>query len=141
ISDSLRYRWCIELAEGIVYIHSKGVIYLDMRLDNVLVNATLSLWLCDFGGSKCDELGLNGGYLPGGPRLGFVSTLATDIFSLGSMLFIILTGYLPFTTGLDGEPFTNRRFYKEYVNESFKAGEFPVVTGLKFGDIGTTRKT
>ncbi|KAF2105676.1 kinase-like domain-containing protein [Lophiotrema nucula] len=139
IGEPLRYKWCIELAEGFAYIHSRGVIHSDMRLDNVLVNATLGLWLCDFGGSTCDALGLNGGHLPDDPffdpRLGFVSTPATDIFSLGTLLFVILTGHLPFGTGLKGEPFTNWRAYEEHVNERFEAGEFPEVAGLTGGNV------
>jgi len=110
-----------------------------MTLDNVLVNAKLGLWLCDFGGSKCDALDLNGGHFPDDPffdpRLGLVSTLATDIFSLGSMLFVVLTGNLPFGTGLKGEPFDDLQSYEVHVNECFKRGGFPVVAGLTGGDI------
>lgn len=139
IEDRLRYRWCIELAEGFAYIHSKDVIHSDMRLDNVLVNAKLGLWFCDFGGSKCDALGLDGKHFPDDPffdpRLGFVSTPATDIFSLGSLLFVILTGNLLFASGLKGEPFDDMQSYEVYVNERFKNGDFPDVTGLIGGDV------
>jgi serine/threonine protein kinase len=139
IEDSLRYRWCIELAEGFAYIHSKGVIHSDVSLNNVLVNAEFGLWLCDFGGSKCDVLGLYGGHLPDDPffdpRLGFVSTPATDIFGLGSLLFVILTGNLPFGTGLKGAPFKDLQSYEAYVNNCFGAGQFPVVDGLTGGEV------
>jgi serine/threonine protein kinase len=127
------------LAEGFDHIHSKDVIHSDTRLDNILVNAQLDLWICDFGGSKCGALELNGKHFPDDPffdpRLGFVSIPATDIFSLGSLLFVILTGNLPFGTGLKGEPFDDMQSYESYVNERFKRGEFPVVTGLIAGDI------
>jgi serine/threonine protein kinase len=139
IGDSLRYKWCLELAEGFAYLHSKGVIHSDMRLDNVLVNDTLSLWLCDFGGSACEALGLNGGHLPDDPffdpRLGLVTTPATDIFSLGTLLFIILVGHLLFGIGFKGQPFANWRAYEDCVNERFKAGQFPDVAGLIGGNV------
>ncbi|KAF1951658.1 hypothetical protein CC80DRAFT_394763, partial [Byssothecium circinans] len=95
--------------------------------------------LCDFRGSTCDALGLNGGHLPDDPffnlRLGFVSTPATNIFSLGTLLFVILTGHLPFGTGLKGEPFTNWRGYEEHVNKRFEAGELPDMAGLTGGNV------
>lgn len=76
----------------------------------------------------------NGGHLPDDPffdpRLGFVSTPATDIFSLGTLLFIILGGHLPFRAGFKGQPVANWRAYEEYVNKRLKAGQFPDVAGL-----------
>ncbi|KAG9230401.1 kinase-like domain-containing protein [Amylocarpus encephaloides] len=91
---SLRKKWCRQTAESITNLHSLGVIHSDLRPDNFLVHATstasLDIWLCDFGGSTCEELGLDGGHLPEAgffdPTQEYVSTPATDIFSLGSIL-------------------------------------------------------
>ncbi|TPX07609.1 uncharacterized protein E0L32_010708 [Thyridium curvatum] len=72
--------------------------------DNFLVHETepdvLDLWLCDFGGSTCEELGLDGKHLPDpgffDPSLPWESQPMTDIFSIGSLLYSILTGHWPF---------------------------------------------
>ena len=66
-----------------------GVIHSDLRPENILVDpvdaSSLSVWLCDFGESACEGLGLDGGHLPDtpffDPRMKWESTPATDIFS------------------------------------------------------------
>jgi serine/threonine protein kinase len=43
------------------------MVHSDLKLNNVLVDATstsLNLSLCDFGGSKCGILELNGNHFP-----------------------------------------------------------------------------
>jgi hypothetical protein len=103
------------------------------------VNAQLDVWLCDFGGLKWDELAVNGGHFPDdpcfNPQLGLVLTPATDIFSLGSLSFVVLTGNLPFGSDLKGEPFDDVQSYQVHVNGRFATGEFPVVAGLVAGDM------
>jgi serine/threonine protein kinase len=97
----LRKKWCRQTTESIAYLHSQSVIHSDLRPENCLVHATstasLDIWLCDFGGSTCEELGLDGGHLPDAnffdPTQEYVSTPATDIFSLGSIFYNILTGH------------------------------------------------
>ena len=67
----LRKKWCQQAAESIAFLHENGVIHSDLRPDNFLIHATtktsLDLWLCDFGGSTCEELDLDGGHLPDDP--------------------------------------------------------------------------
>ncbi|KAB8356466.1 hypothetical protein FH972_024049 [Carpinus fangiana] len=143
----LRWRFCLEVAEAIAYIHEHGVVHSDLRPENYLVNATttspdrqssLEVWLCDFGGSMCAELKLDGGHLPDDPffdpRLPWTSTPATDIFSLGSILYTLLTGHWPY---LNGPPPTDRtRYdYEQEVNKLFKQGKFPDVTHINGGHI------
>ncbi|ETS84061.1 hypothetical protein PFICI_05937 [Pestalotiopsis fici W106-1] len=99
-----RYKICEQVTEAVVHVHERGVIHSDLRLENVLVEqvneSSVSVWLCDFGGSTCDQLGLDGGHLPDtpffDPRLRWLSTQATDIFSLGSISILLRwdTGHL-----------------------------------------------
>ncbi|KAJ3578069.1 hypothetical protein NPX13_g2494 [Xylaria arbuscula] len=104
ISTPIRRKWCRQVVESIAYIHGRGVIHSDLRPDNFLVHAitpkSLDLWLCDFGGSTCEKLGLDGKHLPDpgffNPNSEWVSTTATDIFSVGSILYAILTGHWPY---------------------------------------------
>ena len=129
---------CRQAVQAIAYLHKKGVVHSDLRPENFLVHATtvksLDLWLCDFGGSMCKELDLDGGHLPDDPffdpTLGFVSTPATDIFSLGSVLYTILTGHWPYKLpGLFNTP-EEMYSYQSKVNALFSQGQFPDVTEL-----------
>nr|ODN87363.1 serine/threonine protein kinase [Cryptococcus depauperatus CBS 7855] len=133
-----------QATEAIVHLHSKGVIHSDLRPENFLVHQApqpfAGIWLCDFGGSFCAELGLDGGHLPdlpfGNPQMGSESTPATDIFSLGSIFYAILTGYWPF---LDRPPnWTSTDDYLAYYDravELLKQRKFPDVSGLDGGDV------
>ena len=141
---SLQKKWFQQAIESVAYIHSRGVVYGDLRPDNFLVHATrstsLDIWLCDFGGSVCEELNLDGGGLP---DTGFfdlnsawVSTPATDIFSLGSVLYMILKGHWPYrgSGGLFNSMEEMER-YETHVDGHFRQGIFPDIQGLFGGEI------
>ena len=72
-----------------------------MRPENLLVYAstptTLGSWLCDWGELVCKELGVDGGSLtdPGyfDPNSPWESTPATNVLTLGSVLYTIIVGY------------------------------------------------
>ncbi|KAF3072112.1 hypothetical protein CFAM422_005803 [Trichoderma lentiforme] len=146
IAPSLRQKWFIQAVESIEFIHSKGVMHSDLRPDNFLVDCTLSqsldLRLCDFGGSTCEDLQLSGGTLPDSgfhnPNDAWEPTYAADIFSLGSVLYTIMTGHWPFrsTTG----EWTSTEEMMEYnakADRCFADGIFPEVEGLFGGEIIT----
>jgi len=115
-----------------------------LRPENFLVHGTdpisFDLWLCDFGGSTCEELALSAKKLPDSgffnPKLPWEPTFAVDIFSLGSVLYAIVKGHWPFRT--DTGPFTSMEEMEEYeasVDACFASGKFPSVEGLFGGDI------
>lgn len=41
-----------DLAQGLYYLHSNGIIYADLKPSNVLLNEYSNLKLCDFGLAK-----------------------------------------------------------------------------------------
>ncbi|KAI9889526.1 MAG: hypothetical protein M1814_005220 [Vezdaea aestivalis] len=140
-----RSKLCEQAAESIEYLHRKGVIHSDLRPENFLVaqivGQSVDLWLCDFGGSTCTELGLDGGHMPDTPFFDprvkkWESTPATDIFSLGSIFFTIQKGHWPF---LKGPPrwssLRDKIAYEEQVEEKFNLGEFPDVSSLSGGNV------
>lgn len=149
IDTGLRWKWSLQAAEPVAHLHEQGVIHGDLRPENYLVHEmvepcvdlppSLDLWLCDFGGSKCEELGLNGGQLPDDPffdpRMPWVSTPATDIFSLGSVLYTILTGHWPYRDGPPPMSMEDKFTYEREVNELFSAGKFPDVSKLSGGNV------
>lgn len=138
---SNRKKWFRHAIEALAYIHGKGVIHCDLRPDNFLVHATsamsLDLLVCDFGGSMCKELDVDGGSLPDGgfcdPNLDGDPTYTTDIFGLGSVLYFINKGHWPHR-GPGGffESLEESEAYGMRVNDYFKRGVFPV-TGDQFG--------
>nr|KMM68416.1 hypothetical protein CPAG_04743 [Coccidioides posadasii RMSCC 3488] len=129
IDTVLRLQWCSQAAETIQYIHQKGVIHSDLRPENYLLHRNsggiLNLFLSDFGGSTSGVI--DGGHLPDSgffdPRKPWVSTKATDIFSLGSVLYTIMTGHWPYKcAGLFGS-LKEKLSYGERVDELFSLAE------------------
>ncbi|SPO05428.1 uncharacterized protein DNG_08115 [Cephalotrichum gorgonifer] len=142
IPARVRQKWCLQVVEGLAYIHSRGVIHSDLRPDNVLIHATtpdsLDIWLCDFGGLMCDKLGLDGGHLPDSgfydPNADPVSTPAMDIFSVGSILYSILIGHWLYRKQRGSFGNGERMSYGEEADRLFRAREFPSVERL-FGGV------
>lgn len=140
----LRRKWSLQAVEAVAFLHEQGVIHSDLRLQNYLVHGpvgpctssslSLDLWLCDFGGSTCEELGLNGGKLPDDPffdpRAPWVATLATDVFSLGSIIYTILTGHWPHREGASPVTREDEIAYEAEVIALFTDGKFPDLTNV-----------
>jgi serine/threonine protein kinase len=136
---------CKQVAEAIVHVHEKYVVHSDLRPENFLVDrvdgsSAISIWLCDFGGSVCERLGLDGGHLPDtpffDPRMKWESTPAVDIFSLGSIFYTIQTGYWPFRhSPPQWSSVEEKQRYEAQVDGLFKVGCFPPVSHVIGGDV------
>ncbi len=139
----LRKKWCRQATEAIQYIHSKGIIHSDLRPENYLVHASssrsLDLQLCDFGGAMCQDLGLDGRGLPDPPfwDLKWESTVGTDIFSLGSIFYTVMTGLLPYKSRYltKEEEEEDRWQFEDRVVELLEKGIYPDVEGITGGTI------
>ena len=122
ISLPTRKRWCVQVTEGVEYLHSEGVIHSDLRPENCLVHKckmSLDILLCDFGGSMCRDLGLDGKGLPDPPFWDMVweSTTATDIFSLGSTFYTIMTGHWPYKAAHSPQKEEDKWQYEDRVTD------------------------
>ncbi|OBT69715.1 hypothetical protein VE03_00872 [Pseudogymnoascus sp. 23342-1-I1] len=123
------------------YNDEKNVIHSDQRPENYLVhsddNGTLNVYPTDFGGSTCGDI--DGGHLPDAgffnPRSAWVSTVDTDIFSLGSVFYTIMTGHWPYKSPGPFESVEEKCNYEETVDALFSEGKFPAVNGLVGGAI------
>lgn len=138
INNALRRKWSLQIAEAVAYVHEKGIIHSNISTTNILVhqtNQTPDLVLADFGGSKCLELGLNGHLLPDDPyfdsQLTEFTSPKVDIFSLGVVIYIIMTGQYPFQTALEYRDFA----YGDRVKALYKEGKFPDLSCVQFGGV------
>ncbi|XP_020409716.1 CBL-interacting serine/threonine-protein kinase 1 isoform X1 [Prunus persica] len=96
-----------QLIDGVSYCHNKGVFHRDLKLENVLVDAKGNIKISDFGLSALPQHFREDGLLHttcGSPNYVAPEILAnkgydgatSDIWSCGVILYVILTGFLPF---------------------------------------------
>ncbi|XP_059638115.1 CBL-interacting serine/threonine-protein kinase 1-like [Cornus florida] len=96
-----------QLIDGVSYCHNKGVYHRDLKLENVLVDAKGNIKISDFGLSALPQHFRDDGLLHttcGSPNYVAPEILnnrgydgaTSDTWSCGVILYVILTGYLPF---------------------------------------------
>lgn len=96
-----------QLIDGVSHCHWKGVYHRDLKLENILVDAKGNIKISDFGLSALPEHLRNDGLLHttcGSPNYVAPEILAnrgydgaaSDVWSCGVILYVILTGSLPF---------------------------------------------
>jgi serine/threonine protein kinase len=98
--------WCIAIAEALHYAHTHKVVHRDVSPANVLLDQEGHVHLTDLGLSKlddqyfCDESGRvlgNVAYIsPEQARQAHWASPQADIYSLGVILYELLTGNCPF---------------------------------------------
>ena len=105
-ADALRVM--TPIAAALDYAHQQGVLHRDIKPSNILIAADGTPYLTDFGLARMAALGsstLSGDVLLGTPH--YISpeqalgnehlTAATDLYSLGVVLYELVTGRVPYT--------------------------------------------
>lgn len=103
ISEARILRWAIQICELLHFLHSKGIIYRDLKPSNILIDEKDNVYLVDFGIARFFSGGKNKDTVIIGTP-GFASPehygrgetdARSDIFSLGATLHYMLTGVDP----------------------------------------------
>ncbi|EFR02950.1 serine/threonine protein kinase [Nannizzia gypsea CBS 118893] len=98
-------KWAEQIAEGPVFIHSKGVIHYDLRSPNILVTETLDVVLADFASSSMDGVRVSSVYnktryrQPSFDEFKYESyqyTIQDDVFAFGSVIYGLITAAEPY---------------------------------------------
>lgn len=107
-------RWYDDLREGLAYIHGKGIVHRDLKLQNILIGPDGHVVLTDFGISKITNKNLSEtvdpvqtvvrlregknivmgslGYMAPELEMGVAASPASDWYALGVIVFKLLTG-------------------------------------------------
>lgn len=103
IADVVSY--ALQIAEALQEAHGKGIVHRDIKADNVMVNSKDQIKVMDFGLARLkgtlkltrmsSTVGTLGYMAPEQVQGGEVDA-RSDIFSLGVLMFEMLTGRLPF---------------------------------------------
>jgi serine/threonine protein kinase len=102
ISEPLARTWFQKIIEGVEYMHAHRVAHMDLKLENVLIDANFNLKLCDFDVSQnlTDKKQVGAGtmiYRAPEVSSGLCKNFsAADIYSLGVILFILISGNPPY---------------------------------------------
>ncbi|MBX3023085.1 MAG: serine/threonine protein kinase [Bdellovibrionales bacterium] len=95
----------LQLADGLAAAHAAGLVHRDLRPSNVIIDVHLSARLIDFGIAMrreeqhaSDEMAMIGmtNYVAPEVASGRAATSASDIYSLGLVIYHMLTGEMPF---------------------------------------------
>jgi eukaryotic-like serine/threonine-protein kinase len=99
-----------QIASALVYLHSRGIVHRDLKPDNVIVTPDGKVKLLDFG-IAMDEAARRLTWFGFTPPVGTPDYMApeqvrgkrgdvrTDIYALGTMLYEMITGELPYPHG------------------------------------------
>ncbi len=99
-----------QIASALVYLHSRGIVHRDLKPDNVLITPDGKIKLIDFG-IAMDEAARRLTWFGLTPPVGTPDYMApeqvrgkrgdarTDVYALGTMLYEMITGELPYAHG------------------------------------------
>ncbi len=94
-----RLHWTLQVTEAVSYLHDMGVIHYDLKPRNLLLDDSLHIRVCDFGGSSfrgsAPMVGPSARYaLPG--QWDCPPTVQVDLFALGSLIYELIKSEPPF---------------------------------------------
>jgi serine/threonine protein kinase len=100
-----------EVFEGLGYLHEIGIVHRDLKLDNIMMTLAANDSLIENGTPKIIDFGLATVLMPKETRTEGYGTIAycspevilrrpysyqTDVWSMGVVFYILLSGFFPF---------------------------------------------
>jgi serine/threonine protein kinase len=128
-SHNQALKWSCQVAEGVAYLHQKGVVQGDVGCHNALLGDLDDIKLCDFGGSSIYGKPATAGYEFRSQRWDDTHenpSLQSELFALGSTIYEIWTTTRPYQDEPD-----------DMVEQKYKAQCFPDVGTLPVAQIIT----
>ncbi len=139
-----RVRLGIQICEAVDYLHEHAIVHRDLKAGNILVTPEGQVKLLDFGIARVQTVGgllgaeapdqrtmlLTPGYASPEQVRGDPVTKKSDVYSVGAVLYELLTGRLPHTHS-DGRPDLGRQL----------SGIEPVAPSRVAAGDGATRRT
>ncbi|XP_064622609.1 testis-specific serine/threonine-protein kinase 6-like [Lineus longissimus] len=133
--------WMLQLGDAVRYLHQQDVAHRDLKLENLILDAASNIKLCDFGFARECGSDLSSTYC-GSKSYAAPEILngtqydpkKADIWALGVILFIFVTGKMPFderkgNTGLLEDHKSLKFFWPTKVSDQCKE---VILSSLKF---------
>jgi serine/threonine protein kinase len=104
LKESLAKYLFLQIIDGLRYMHSKGILHRDVKLDNILLDESGKLKICDFGVSRfwkpgqlmTEQWGTPAYIAPEILRGRGYTGFGIDVWSAGVVLYAMLYGSVPF---------------------------------------------
>jgi len=123
-SDVLIRTYFHQLIEGVEYIHSQGIAHLDLKLENIMLDADFELKIIDFDQAqmRTDNKITSGGTVfyraPEVIDATCTNFTAADAYSAGIILYALVAKEFPFVENIVDVNFQNSRSYLTFANNN-----------------------